>query len=87
MELRNCMHADIVRSRGNTLFPSIVDQKNKSLPLHLRPQWLKSLLTQTEDVTCGIYGGSIFSTLDSFWKEWISKQNYNEYGSAIVYFL
>ena len=84
-EIQNCMYANVVLSGGNTLFPGLVDRLQKEISTRAPPTSSIGIFARPDRKHNVWFGGSILGSLDSFRKEWISKEDYNEYGPSVVH--
>eukprot|EP01038_Epipyxis_sp_PR26KG_P006811 gene6811-9327_t len=81
--------SNIVLTGGGSCFDGISDRLKLSLDqlIHTTaPSWKVKLtsLNENERMLCPWLGGSILASLDSFHEMWISKQEYEEFGSLVV---
>ena len=84
MHARSHLYANIVLSGGCTMFPGIVERMQKELtglvPVNARIR----VVAPPERKYSVWIGGSILSSLSTFQKEWILKQEYDESGPNAV---
>lgn len=87
VDLRKELLSNIILTGGNTLFAGFPDAMQKKL-LDIAPQNAKVKLIAYPHTIERRYsawiGGSILSSLGSFQSMWISKAEYDEFGSYIV---
>ena len=84
-EIRNCLYANVVLSGGNTLFPGLVDRIQKEISTLAPPTSTIGIYARPDRKNNVWFGGSILGSLDSFRKEWISRNDYYEYGPLAVH--
>lgn len=85
VDVRKDLYFNIVMSGGTTMFPGIADRMYKEL-VSLAPHTMKIKIIAPPERKYSVWiGGSILSSLQSFQQMWITKQEYNEYGSGIVH--
>ncbi|KNC50847.1 actin superfamily protein [Thecamonas trahens ATCC 50062] len=88
VDLRRDLFGSVIVTGGNTLFPDFTPRLRKHLA-PLLPQTFKvkvsSINTPTEQRFAPWIGGSIMASLGSFHSLWISKQEYEEHGAALVH--
>jgi actin-like protein 6A len=85
VDIRKELYGGIIVTGGTTLFPGYVERLQKQINV---PQTYKSKfiapLDSAERRFSSWTGGSILGSLGSMHAMWISKQEYEEYGSIIV---
>ena len=85
VDVRKDLYSNIVMSGGTTMFPGIPDRLSKEVTA-LAPSTMKiKVLAPQERKFLVWIGGSILSSLSTFQTMWISKQEYQETGAAIVH--
>ena len=85
VDIRKDLYANIVLSGGNTLFPGITDRMQKEMTA-LAPSNMKINIIAPPERKYSVWiGGSILASLSTFQNKWISKQEYDEFGSSIVH--
>jgi len=85
LDVRKDLYYNIVMSGGTTLFPGIADRMHKEL-VSLAPISMKiKIIAPPERMYSVWIGGSILSSLTSFQNMWITKREYEEFGSGIVH--
>lgn len=85
VDLRQDMYRNIVLSGGSTLFDGMADRLVKELTA-LAPSSMKlKVVAPPERKYSSWIGGSIVSSLSDFSSVWISKDQYDEYGPAVVH--
>ena len=83
--IRGDLYANTVLSGGTTMFSGIEDRIQKDLTA-LAPRAAKIKITSPEERKYSVWiGGSILASLSIFQAMWISKQEYDETGPAIVH--
>ncbi|KAH3848537.1 hypothetical protein DPMN_090904 [Dreissena polymorpha] len=85
IEIRKVMFANIVLSGGSTMFPGYVDRMRKEITALALPNMQTKIIAPPERKYSAWIGGSILSSLSTFQKMWISKQEYYEAGPSIVH--
>ncbi|KAM0749729.1 Actin/actin-like protein [Meredithblackwellia eburnea MCA 4105] len=85
LDVRKDLYNNIVMSGGTTLYAGIVDRFVKDMS-HLAPSSMKVKVTAPPERRYSVWiGGSILASLSTFQQMWISKQEYDESGPAIVH--
>jgi len=85
VDIRKDLYANTVLSGGSTMFPGIAERLTKEIT-ELAPQSMKIKVVAPPERKYSVWiGGSILSSLSTFQQMWISKQEYDESGSAIVH--
>nr|XP_002128962.1 actin, cytoplasmic-like [Ciona intestinalis] len=85
VDIRKDLYANTVLSGGSTMFPAIVDRMQKEIT-GLAPPTMKIKIIAPPEREYSVWiGGSILASLSTFQQMWISKQEYDESGSSIVY--
>ena len=87
VDIRKDLFANILLSGGNTMFQGIADRLQKGVKT-LAPSSMESkikVIAPPERKYSVWIGGSIFGSLSTFPKNWISKQEYTESGPSIVH--
>merc|ERR1712142_412745 len=75
IDIRKDLYANTVLSGGSTMYPGIADRMQKEINIIAPPERKYSVWI----------GGSILASLSTFHEMWISKQEYDECGPAIVH--
>merc|ERR1712110_98846 len=75
VDIRKDLYANTVLSGGTTMYPGIADRMQKEITALAPPERKYSVWI----------GGSILASLSTFQQMWISKQEYDECGPAIVH--
>ena len=83
-ELRGDFFYTTVLSGGSTMFPGLTERMHNELNKLIGPVLLRVIAPPDRKYSVWI-GGAIFSSVSSFRETWISKQEYDEYGPAIVH--
>ena len=79
------LFSNVVLSGGTTMFPGIVERLSKEL-VSLAPAAMKVKVVAPPERKYSVWiGGSILSSLVTFQSMWISKEEYEESGCAIVH--
>merc|ERR1712183_611959 len=85
IDIRKDLFANIVLSGGTTMYPGIADRMQKEIT-GLAPSTLKIKIIAPPERKYSVWiGGSILASLSTFQQMWISKQEYDEAGPAIVH--
>ncbi len=85
IDIRKDLYANTVLSGGSTMYPGIADRMQKELT-HLAPNTMKIKIIAPPERKYSVWiGGSILASLSTFQQLWISKQEYDESGPAIVH--
>ena len=79
------LYANTVLSGGSTMFPGIADRMQKEITALAPPTMKIKIISPPERKHSAWIGGSILASLPTFSKMWISKQEYEESGPAIVH--
>jgi actin-like protein 6A len=87
VDVRKDLYSSVVLTGGNTLMKDIhvrlQKEVNALLPLGLRARVNVPPVTAERQFATWI-GGSVLTTLGTFHQLWLSKEEYDEYGSSIV---
>ena len=78
------LYANTVLSGGTMMFPGIAKRMQKEMITHI-PTDMKIKIIAPKDKYSAWVGGSILASLSTFQQMWISKQEYDETGPAIVH--
>ncbi|XP_048760101.2 actin-like isoform X2 [Ostrea edulis] len=79
------LYANTVLAGGSTMYPGIADRMQKEITA-LAPSTMKIKIIAPPERKYSIWiGGSILASLSTFQQMWISKGEYEEYGSSIVH--
>jgi actin-related protein len=85
VDIRKDLYGNVVLSGGTTMFPGIADRMQKEL-VNLAPSTMKIKIIAPPERNYSVWiGGSILSSLSTFQQMWISKEEYDESGPAIVH--
>merc|ERR1712117_625799 len=85
VDIRKDLYANTVLSGGTTMYPGIADRMQKELT-SLAPSTMKIKIIAPPERKYSVWiGGSIQASLSTFQQMWISKQEYDECGPAIVH--
>jgi actin, other eukaryote len=78
-------YGNIVLSGGTTMYPGIADRMTKELT-DLAPRSVKVRVVAPPERKYSVWiGGSILASLSTFQNLWVTKQEYDESGPAIVH--
>merc|ERR1719360_419560 len=85
VDIRKDLYANTVMSGGTTMYPGIADRMQKEITA-LAPSTIKIKIIAPPERKYSVWiGGSILASLSTFQQMWISKQEYDECGPAIVH--
>ena len=85
VDIRKDLYGNVVLSGGTTMFPGIGDRMQKEL-VALAPSTMKIKIIAPPERKYSVWiGGSILASLSTFQQMWISKEEYDESGPAIVH--
>jgi actin-related protein len=85
IDIRKDLYANIVLSGGSTMYPGIADRMQKEI-IGLTPNTMKIKIIAPPERKYSVWiGGSILASLSTFQSMWISKQEYDESGTAVVH--
>ncbi|ORY37781.1 actin-2 [Rhizoclosmatium globosum] len=84
-DIRRDLFSNVVLSGGTTMYPGIADRMQRELTA-LAPSSVKIKIVAPPERRYSVWiGGSILASLSTFQAMWISKQEYDESGPAIVH--
>jgi len=85
VDTRRAFYKNIVLSGGSTMFPNLSERLKKEI-VALAPASIKVQVVAPPERKYSVWiGGSILSSLSTFQEMWVSRQDYDEYGPAIVH--
>ncbi len=85
IDIRKDLYANVVLSGGTTMFKGIDDRMSKELT-NLAPASMKVKVVAPPERKYSVWiGGSILASLSTFQNMWISNEEYDESGAAIVH--
>jgi actin beta/gamma 1 len=85
IDLRNDLYNNVVLAGGSTMFPGFPERIQKELET-LAPSATKVKVFAPLERKYSVWiGGSILASLSSFQQMWITKEEYDEHGPAIVH--
>jgi actin-related protein len=85
LDVRRELYLNIVLSGGTTMYPGIGERMTKDISA-LAPASMKVKVAAPAERKYSVWiGGSILSSLGTFKNMWITKEEYNETGPAIVH--
>jgi len=85
VDLRKTLYSNIVLAGGSTLFPGFGDRLLNEMK-HLAPKDIKIKISAPPERKYSTWmGGSILASLTTFKKMWISSEEYDEDGAAVVF--
>jgi actin beta/gamma 1 len=85
MDIRKDLYGNVVLSGGTTMFPGITERMAKELKALAPSTMFIRIYAPPERKYSAWIGGSILSSLSTFQQMWISKEEYNDSGPAIVH--
>ena len=85
VDIRKDLYGNIVLSGGTSMFPGIADRMQKEMTALAPPTMKIKIIAPPERKYSVWIGGSILSSLSTFQQMWISKEEYDESGPAIVH--
>jgi len=85
VDIRKDLYGNIVLSGGTTMFEGISERMQKEITALAPPSMKIKIVAPPERKYSVWIGGSILSSLSTFQQMWISKQEYDESGPAIVH--
>ncbi len=85
VDIRKDLYSNVVMSGGTTMFPGIADRMQKELTALAPPTMKIKIIAPPERKYSVWIGGSILASLATFGQMWISKEEYDESGPAIVH--
>ncbi|XP_069499183.1 actin, cytoplasmic 3-like [Ambystoma mexicanum] len=85
VDIRKDLYANIVLSGGTTMYPGIADRMQKEITAQ-SPSTMKIKIIAPPERRYSVWiGGSILASMSTLQRMWISKQEYDESGPAIVH--
>jgi len=85
VDIRKELYGNIVLSGGSTMFPGFAERMQKEMT-NLAPQDIKvKIIAPPERKYSVWHGGSVLASLSSFRQIMIKREEYEEYGPAIVH--
>lgn len=85
IDIRKNLYENIVISGGTTMYPGLPERLAKELTKTV-PSTMKVKVISSEERKYSVWiGGSILSSLSTFQTSWVTKQDYQEAGTAIVH--
>jgi len=85
VDIRKDLYANIVLSGGSTMYPGIHERVEKEVTALAPPSMKIKVVAPPERKYSVWIGGSILSSLSTFENMWITKEEYDESGPAIVH--
>jgi len=85
VDIRKDLYGNIVLSGGTTMFEGIAERMQTEITKLAPPSMKIKIVAPPERKYSVWIGGSILSSLSTFQQMWISKQEYDESGPAIVH--
>mmetsp|Transcript_68601 Transcript_68601/g.159062 ORF Transcript_68601/g.159062 Transcript_68601/m.159062 type:complete len:426 (+) Transcript_68601:72-1349(+) len=85
VDLRRELYSNIVLSGGTTMFPGLLERLSRELSA-LLPANMRVRITAPPERKYSVWiGGSVLASLHTFQQKWITREEYNEVGPAIVH--
>merc|ERR1719400_2408517 len=85
VDIRKDLYSNIVLSGGSTMYEGMAERMTKEM-VALAPPTIKIKVVAPPERKYSVWiGGSILASLSTFQQMWISKQEYDECGPAIVH--
>ncbi|KAJ7165866.1 actin 2 [Mycena filopes] len=85
LDIRRAMYGNVVLSGGSTLFPGLADRMYKEVTDLCPSSMMVRIVAPPERKYSAWIGGSILASLGTFRDTWCSRQEYDEFGPAIVH--
>ncbi|XP_073119054.1 actin-2-like [Henckelia pumila] len=85
VDIRKDLYGNIVLSGGSTMFPGIADRMSKEINAAAPASMRIKVVAPPERKYSVWIGGSILASLSTFQQMWITKEEYDESGAAIVH--
>ena len=85
IDIRKDLYNNIVMSGGSTMFAGVDSRLQKEVETLAPPSMKIKVVAPPERQYSVWIGGSILSSLSTFQQMWVSKQEYDEFGPAIVH--
>ena len=84
-DIRKDLYENIVLSGGSTMFPGFKERIENEMIQFAPPTMKIKVIAPPERKYLSWIGGSILSSLSSFQKMWMTKEEYDEYGPTFVH--
>ena len=85
VDIRKDLYGNIVLSGGPSMYPGIAERMQKEMTALAPPTMKIKIIAPPERKYSVWIGGSILASLSTFQQMWISKEEYDESGPAIVH--
>jgi len=85
VDIRSELYKNTVLSGGSTMFPGIAERIQKEIAALAPPTMTVKIVAPPERKYSVWIGGSILASLSTFQQMWITKEEYDESGPAIVH--
>ena len=85
VNIRKEIFSDVVLSGGNTMFPGMANRLHDELSAMAPSNMSLKVVANPERKYSVWIGGSILSSLGTFQQMWVTKKEYQEYGSAVIH--
>ena len=85
VDIRKDLYGNIVLSGGTSMYPGIAERMQKEMTALAPPTMKIKIIAPPERKYSVWIGGSILASLSTFQQMWISKEEYDESGPAIVH--
>ena len=84
-DIRKHLYANTVLAGGNTMYPGIADRMQKEITALAPPTMKVKIIAPPEQKYSAWIGGSMLASLPTFRQMWITREEYEEFGPAIVH--
>jgi len=85
IDIRKDLYGNVVLSGGSTMFPGIADRMNKEIVAKAPSSMTVKIVAPPERKYSVWIGGSILASLSTFEEMWVTKEEYDDSGPAIVH--
>ena len=85
MDIRRDLYGNIIASGGSTMFPGFSERLTKEM-INLIPSSMRVKVIAPPERKYSVWiGGSILASLSTFQQNWITREQYDEYGPTVVH--
>merc|ERR1711868_20072 len=85
VDIRKDLYSNVVCSGGSTMFEGIADRLSKEITALAPPTMTVKIVAPPERKYSVWIGGSILASLSTFEEMWVTKEEYDDSGRAIVH--
>ncbi|MFX1279087.1 MAG: actin, cytoplasmic 2 [Promethearchaeota archaeon] len=85
MDLRRDLYSNIVLSGGSTMFPGVKERLTREIKEQIPDSIDVKIIAPPERMYSVWIGGSILSSLKSFYRMWITRRDYKELGPQVIH--